>query len=320
MTRPILITGATGFVGSRLTQRLIEHGVSTRCGSRDPGRAMQRSPDVPWVRFDLDDTAAMDAALEGTKAAVYLVHLLAEGPGYAERERQAATHFARLAAKHGLERIVYLGGVAPQGPPSEHLQSRLDTGKILREAAVPTVELRAGMIIGEGSESWKICRDLSTRLPFMLLPRWMQSRSCPVGIDDVITGLCASLEVPLTGSVVYDLPGPETLTAEEILVRAARLRGMQPRTLSVPVLTPKLSSYWLKLVSGADFVVAQELVHGLVYDLLPTQPSLWDQLPDVVPTGFDEAIRRAMAEEHTPPSLKVKLLEWGAQRLGSVGA
>jgi len=317
MTLPVLITGATGFVGSRLAQHLMEQGVATRCASRNPGRAKENSPQHSWVHFDLDDSASMDAALQGTKIAIYLVHLLAEGHGYAERERQAARNFARLAARHGLERVVYLGGVAPQGPPSDHLQSRLDTGKILREGEVPCIELRAGMIIGEGSESWKICRDLSARLPFMLLPRWMQSRSCPVGIDDVITGLCASLSVPLEGSVVYDLPGPEVLSAEEILVRAARLRGMQPLTLSLPVLTPKLSSYWLKLVSGADFVVAQELVHGLVYDLLPTQRSLWDDLPGLVPTGFDEAVRRAMAEERGLPSPRLMLLETLARRLAT---
>lgn len=310
----MLITGATGFVGSRLADALHAAGVPARCGSRRPERAAAARPQLNWVAFDLQDAATVEAALQGARAAVYLVHLMAEGEGYAQRERVAAASFARLAAAHGLERIVYLGGVAPQGPPSEHLQSRLDTGRILRDGLVPTLELRAGMIIGDGSESWKICRDLSARLPFMLLPRWLRSRSAPVAIDDVITGLAAALELPLRGSAIYDLPGPEVLTAEQILVRAARLRGMEPRTLALPLLSPKLSSYWLKLVSGADFMVAQELVHGLVHDLLPTQPSLWEVLPGMEPLGFDEAVRRATAEE-SPRALKIRLLEGVARRL-----
>ena len=314
MSGPVLVTGATGFVGSRLADALHAGGVPVRCGSRRPARAAAGRPDLDWVAFDLEDPDVIDEALQGVRAAVYLVHLMADGEGYAERERGAAAMFARLAADNGLERVIYLGGVAPQGPPSEHLQSRLDTGRILREGTVPTLELRAGMIIGDGSESWKICRDLSARLPFMLLPKWLRSRSAPVAIDDVITGLIASLDLPLVHSTIYDLPGPEVLTAEQILVRAARLRGMEPRTLALPLVSPQLSSYWLKLVSGADFMVAQELVHGLVHDLLPTHPSLWDALPDMQPLGFDEAVRRATADE-APRGLQVRMLEGLARRL-----
>lgn len=317
MNAPVLVTGATGFVGSRLANALHDAGIPVRCGSRRPAQAAESHPDFDWVAFDLDDSDSIDAALHGARAAVYLVHLMADGEGYAEREREAAATFARLAAANGLERIIYLGGVAPQGPPSKHLQSRLDTGDILRAGSVPTLELRAGMIIGEGSESWKICRDLAARLPFMLLPKWMQSRSTPVAIDDVITGLVTALGLSLEGSAVFDLPGPEVLTAEQILVRAARLRGMEPRTLALPIISPQLSSYWLKLVSGADFVVAQELVHGLVFDLLPTQPSLWERIPGFTPTAFDDAVLSAMKEESGTPSLRVRLLEAVARRLAA---
>ncbi len=313
-SKPVLITGATGFVGSRLADALHAAGVPVRCGSRRPQRAASDRPALDWVPFDLEDGDSINSALRGTRAAIYLVHLMADGEGYAERERQAAATFAALAAANGLERIIYLGGVAPQGPPSEHLQSRLDTGRILRDGPVPTLELRAGMIIGDGSESWKICRDLAARLPFMLLPKWLRSRSAPVAIDDVITALMASVTLPMIESTIYDLPGPEVLTAEQILVRAARLRGMEPRTLALPLVSPQLSSYWLKLVSGADFMVAQELVHGLVHDLLPSHPSLWDALPGVQPLGFDEAVRLATAAEGPRP-LQIRVLEGLARRL-----
>lgn len=317
MSQRILVTGATGFVGSRLVDRLLEEGISVLGGSRSHQRAAKARPDIPWVHFNLDDPVSVDEALRGVTAAVYLVHLMADGPGYAERERAAARRFARLAAENGVERIVYLGGVAPAGPPSEHLQSRLDTGRILREGRVPCLELRAGMIIGQGSESWKIVRDLSSRLPVMLLPRWLSSRSCPVAIDDVITGLHAALTLPLSGSRVFELPGPETLSAKDILIRVARLRGMEPKVYPVPVLTPQLSSYWLKLVSRADFAVAQELVHGLEHDLIPTGTPLWDELPGFVPTPFDDAVAAASLDEAGPSTLKGRVLERLARRLAA---
>ncbi len=317
MTRPILITGATGFVGQRLLAALTACEVPVRCGSRRPDRARQRQPEATWVHFDLEDDPRMRAALAGTRAAVYLVHLMADGPGYAQREREAAHRFASAAADAGVERIIYLGGVAPQGAPSPHLQSRLDTGAILRAGTVPTIELRAGMIIGEGSESWKICRDLAVRLPFMLLPRWLKSRSQPVAIDDVVAALQAALELPLPESALFDLPGPEVLSAEEILVRTARLRGLQPRTIALPIITPRLSSYWLKLISGADYMVAKQLVHGLVHDLLPSERSIWEVLPEHPRVSFDDAVRRANAEEQTL-SLMARVLERIAQRVSRI--
>jgi uncharacterized protein YbjT (DUF2867 family) len=311
---PILVTGATGFVGRRVVAALHARGLPVRAASRDPERARRHAPDVDWVRLDLGDPDSLRAALRGVRAAAFLVHLMADGDGYAERERVAARAFAAAAGEAGVERVVYLGGVEPQGPPSAHLQSRLDTGALLRAGPVPTVELRAGMIVGDGSESWRICRDLSARLPLMVLPRWMESRSCPVAIDDVVAALVGGLLLPLPEGRVFDLPGPEVLSAREILMRAARLRGMEPRTVAVPVLTPRLSSYWLKLVSGADFVVAQELVHGLVHDLLPTRPSFFELLPGHARLPFDAAVRAAMDQEDPPP-WSVRLLEAVARRL-----
>lgn len=314
MGATVLLTGATGFVGRHLYPELEERGYDVRCGTRNPERAALEQPRMSWVRFDVFDEGSMRAALTGCEAAFYLVHAMAEGPGYAERERRAAVGFRRAAAESGLKRIVYLGGVAPRGRPSEHLQSRIETGQLLRVGSVPTIELRAGMIIGAGSESWTICRDLASRLPFMILPRWLESCSQPVAIADVVAALAAALEVEIEQSALFDLPGPSTLSAKEILFRIARLKGMRPTAVSVPVLTPKLSSYWLKLVSGADFNIAKELVEGLTHDLVATKASFWDRLPDHTLLPFDEAARLAMAEEPAP-ALKVRVLERAARLL-----
>ncbi|MFN7145177.1 MAG: NAD-dependent epimerase/dehydratase family protein, partial [Myxococcota bacterium] len=291
MDRPtsVLLTGATGFVGRHLYPELWKAGFRVRCASRDPMGAARRFPGREWVRFDSLDPASVAVALRDVDAAVYLVHAMAGGPGYATREAAAAGIFRDEANVAGLRRVVYLGGVAPTGTPSPHLQSRLDTGATLRAGPVPVVELRAAMIVGEGSASWHICRDLAARLPFMVLPRWLESRSEPVAVGDVVRALRRALEIPDAAVGVYDLPGPEVLTAEEILVRIARLRGTRPTTVHVPLLTPRLSSLWLRVVSGADYTVAKELVEGLTNDLVSTSPSFWAHMEGARPTPFDEA-------------------------------
>lgn len=213
-----------------------------------------------------------------------------------------------------MERLIYLGGVAPAGPPSQHLESRLGTGEALRGGSVPCIELRAGMIIGPGSASWRICRDLAARLPFMLLPKWMETRSQPVAIDDVVAGLAAAATIDCARSSIYDLPGPETLSAKEILLRIASLRGTAPVTINVPLLSPKLSSYWLKLVSGTDFSIAKELVQGLLSDLVATHDLLWDLMPGHTLRTFDQAASEALRSEG-PASFSSRMLEAAAKRV-----
>lgn len=309
----VLLTGATGFVGTHLYPELWKAGFRVRCASRDPAGAAARHPGREWTHLDANDAASVAAALAGVDAAVYLVHGMAGGPGYAERDRAAAGLFRDAAALAGLRRIVYLGGVRPAGPPSPHLASRLETGAILRAGPVPVVEIRASMIVGEGSASWRICRDLAARLPLMVLPRWLESRSQPIAIGDVVRALRVALELPDEGTAVYDLPGPETLTAEAILVRIARLRGTRPRTFHLPLLTPRLSAMWLRVVSGADYAVARELVAGLTTDIVATQASFWDRMPGARPTPFDEAARAALATERA--TVTARLVEGLARSL-----
>jgi uncharacterized protein YbjT (DUF2867 family) len=249
------------------------------------------------VRLDVSKPETLGPALDGARSAVYLVHGMAEGPGYEERDRAAAIAFRDEAGARGLERIVYLGGVAPSGAASHHLESRLRTGALLREGKVPVFELRAGMIVGYGSTSFKIVRDLAFRLPAMILPRWLASESEPVAIEDVAFAIERALALPLERAGIYDLPGPERLSAQEILVRVAALRGSHPLMVRVPLLTPRLSSYWLKLVSGADYRVARELVAGLESDLVASGRIFWELTREHHLTPFDSAARRAIEEE-----------------------
>jgi uncharacterized protein YbjT (DUF2867 family) len=293
----VLLTGATGFVGTHLEPVLTARGYSVRCGTRDVRRKARGRPDARWVELDVHRGETLGPAFEGVRAAIYLVHEMGGGPGYEEREKNAARVFAEEAARAGVERIVYLGGVAPRGRASRHLRSRLLTGETLRAGAVPVFELRAAMIIGHGSVSWHIVRDLAARLPAMLLPKWLATRSQPIAVDDVVHAISGALALPIDAAGVYDVPGPEVLTAKEILLRVARLRGTRPFTISVPVLSPHLSSYWLKFVTGADYHVARELIEGLSSDLVVEGRGLWTRLPphDLVP--FDEAARRALVED-----------------------
>lgn len=306
MTPSVLLTGATGFVGGRLYPVLQDAGFRVVRASRDPRRAARRLGGDDWVAFDALDPVLSASAMEGIDVVVYLVHAMAAGADYGERERKASFLLRESAERCGVSRIVYLGGVEPRGAPSVHLSSRLQTGRLLREGVVPTWELRAGMIIGEGSESWRICRDLALRLPLMILPRWMRHKSQPVAIDDILIALRHAVDAPEPGHRLFDLPGGTTLRADDILRVISRLRGMRVPSVPVPVLSPRLSSHWLRLVSGVDMNIARELVQGLTGDLVSTQPSYFDHI-GVEPASFEVAATRALGDY--VPSWRARKLE-----------
>lgn len=311
----ILIAGATGFVGQRLERILSAQGRDIRCGTRDPAQAARRVPGCAWVRLDLDDEASIARAMEGCAAAYYLVHGLRSGHDYPQREERRAHAFAERACRARVKRLVYLGGVAPRGEISQHLQSRLRTGEILRAEHPLAIELRAAMIIGAGSASFHMVHDLSARLPAMLLPKWTKLRSSPVAIDDVLVALARALDVELERSTWFDLPGPELMTHGEMLRRASKLLGHSPVFVPVPLLTPVLSSYWIALVTRVDLPMARELIAGLQSDLVPRGPSFWQFLPEHRLLSFEEAVRRALREmERAEPSIRGAL----ARTLGRV--
>lgn len=299
MTKTILLTGATGFVGSRLYPVLARRGFAVRCLTRDAVKARQRFPGRDWVEADVADRPSLRKALDGCAAAYYLVHEMGTAGNFREREADSARVFAKAAAEAGLERILYLGGVHPtRGPSSEHLLSRARVGEILAEGSVPVIELRASMIVGNGSLSFLIVRDLAARLPFMILPRWLDSRTEPVAIDDVLVALDRALDLPLAHSEVFDIPGPEILSGREILLRTASALGLRhPLVVRVPVLTPGLSSHWVRFVTRAEWSVAREIVVGLTSDLLAEDDRFWTLIGHQDRLDFDEAARRAIAEE-----------------------
>jgi len=289
------LTGATGFIGEALYPRLVDEGYEVVGATRRPAAARKEHPERTWVEFDVESAETLEPALDGCDYVFYLIHQMGGGEGYRERERQSARRFCRAAEASGVKRIVYLGGVEPEGEPSEHLASRLETGAILRASEVTTIELRAAMIIGARSASWQIVRDLAARLPIMLLPKWTQSRSEPIDIDDVVEALTAALTIEVDGSTWFDIPGPRVLTCEEIITRTAELMGNKTRGYSVPMLSPKLSSYWLRFVTTTDYHLAQELVQGLKTDLLACSSAYWHKIDhtDLIP--FEEAASKAMA-------------------------
>lgn len=296
-----LVLGASGFVGRALVAALLDAGEKVRAASRRAGRG---APGAEWVMCDVRAPASLPSAFEGIDCVYYLVHSMGEGlEAFRAAERRSAENVARVAAEHGCRRIVYLGGVEPAGPPSEHLASRLEVGALLRAGAVPALELRAAMIVGNGSASWQILRDLALRLPFMLLPRWLDSKSCPIALPDVVSALMAARKVPLEGSAWFDIPGPEVLTAREMIMLVGELEGRHIPAVRVPFLTPRLSAHWLKLISRADYDVARELVLGLRDDLLPGDRRYWELAGERPRWSFREAARDALQTESRQPGL-----------------
>jgi uncharacterized protein YbjT (DUF2867 family) len=298
--RRVLLTGATGFVGRAVYPALVASGAVVRCATRDAGHAAKRWPDRDWVTADVSNRESTARALEGCDTALYLVHGMASPGGDFHREEIAqAETFLRAAESAGVRRIVYLGGVvAESDDASEHLRSREAVGETLRSGRVSTIELRASMIIGHGSLSWLIVRDLAARLPLMVLPRWLKSRTEPVAIDDIVAALLGALDAQVEGSAWFGVPGPDILSGREILERTADALGARrPLMIQVPLLSPQLSSHWVRFVTRADWSVAREVVVGLTEDLLSPDARFWELIGHSRLLDFDEAARRAIDEE-----------------------
>ncbi len=266
----VLVTGATGYVGGRLVPRLLEAGYAVRCLARAPEKLRDRpwsgDPRVELRRGTLEDEAGLTEALRGCQAAYYLVHsMVSAGQEYADEDRRLASRFATAAASAGLPRIVYLGGLGELGDGlSEHLASRREVERVLASGPTPVTVLRAAMIIGSGSASFEILRYLVERLPVMVTPRWVSTECQPIAIRNVLGYLVDCLRVPETAGRTLDIGGADVLTYRELMHTMARERGLRRRLiLPVPVLTPRLSSLWIHLVTPLGRQIARPLAEGL---------------------------------------------------------
>jgi len=303
----ILVTGATGYIGGRLVPRLLEAGYRVRCMVRSPKKLQARSwaghPEVDIVAGDLDDLGSAERALDGCEAAYYLVHsMLATGSDYAEHDRRLARNFARAAAATPtMKRIVYLGGLGETGAGlSEHLSSRREVERELAGGSVPVTTLRAAMIIGSGSASFEILRYLVERLPVMVTPRWVQTESQPIAVSNVLEYLVRVLEVEETTGRVLDIGGPEVFSYRELMRIMTQALGLPRRWIvPVPVLTPRLSSLWIHLVTPLSHRIARPLAEGLRNRVVCESRLARDLMPQTLLTvreAIDAAIGQVEAD------------------------
>jgi uncharacterized protein YbjT (DUF2867 family) len=290
----ILVTGATGFIGRRLTQRLIEDGFPVRCMVRQSVSGMPDGAEI--VQGDMLDPATLDKPLAGIDTAYYLVHSMSGGRGgFERRDREAAGNFVAAANKAHVRRVIYLGGLGETGDDlSEHLKSRLEVADILKTGTFATTFLRAAVIIGAGGASFEMVRALVERLPLMITPRWVSTRCQPIAAADVIGYLAGCLTDERTSGRTFDIGGPEVLTYREMMERLARIEGRTLYILPVPVLTPKLSSYWVGFITPVSPSVSMPLIEGLKNEVICRDTAIRDLIPLRL-TPYDEAVQSALA-------------------------
>jgi uncharacterized protein YbjT (DUF2867 family) len=301
--RRALVTGATGFIGGRLARALADAGWAVRCLVRDRSRA----PELERCGFELHEgdvlrPETLEGAGRDVEVAYYLIHAMGRGADgdFRAREHAGAEAFARMAAREGVARAVYLGGLGE--PHSRHLRSRHETARILAEHGPPLTYFRAGMVVGAGSESYRTLRYLVERLPAMIAPAWLKVPTQPIAIDDVLAYLAATPDLAESAGREIQIGGPDVLPYGEMLDRMAEALGRRPRPkLPVPLLTPRLSSLWIGLVTPVDAGVARPLIEGLSTETTVTDTS-GAALFDITPQSFGQALQRAIADDSAKSS------------------
>lgn len=298
--KDILIAGATGYIGRKLKQRLMGHNdLSLRLLVRDPTRLSAAArQECSIIQGDTFDTDVLDNAVAGIDTAFYLIHSMAAGADYARRDRISAENFRRACENAGVKKIVYLGGLGERESASEHLLSRIETGEILSKTdgyATHTLWLRAGVIIGSGSASFRIIRDLTRKLPVMITPKWVTTRTQPIAVDDVISYLEASIDLKLQENIQVDI-GTEATDFCGLMRQAAASMGLKCRLIPLPFFSPRLSSYWLVFITQVPFSIASALVDGLKSETVATNDNAAKYFPEIHPMSMEQAFDKALQE------------------------
>ncbi len=294
--RSILLTGATGYVGGRLIPLLEERDITVRCLARDPDKLRPRvKATTGIVGGDVLDAASLDVAMAGIHTAYYLVHLMAGAGDFEKQDRQAASNFAAAAVKAGVRRIIYMGGLGDETSPdlSPHLRSRQEVGRILRESGIETIEFRASVVIGSGSISFELIKSLTDRLPVMICPRWLETLTQPIAVDDMLAYLLAALDLPADGSQIFEVGGTDVVPYGDLVREYAKQKGLRRYLISVPLLTPYLSSLWLTLVTPTAFTVAKHLIEGLRNPTVVRDRRALEVFP-IRPVGISQAVAKAL--------------------------
>jgi uncharacterized protein YbjT (DUF2867 family) len=294
----ILLTGGTGYVGGRLLEKLEARGLSVRCLARRLEDLVGRvAPTTEVVGGDVLDPSSLVGALRGARCAYYLIHSMGASGDFEQQDREGARNFALAAAAAGLERIVYLGGLgAAAARLSPHLASRQEVGAILRSTGVPVIELRAAIVVGSGSLSFEMVRALVERLPVMITPRWVEARTQPIAIGDLLDYLVAAREVPLAANRVFEIGGADVVSYGDLMREYARQRGLRRWMIRVPVLTPRLSSLWLGLVTPLYARVGRKLIESIRHDTVVHDSAALGDFA-VRPVGVAAAIAAALRNE-----------------------
>lgn len=300
MTTPplVLVTGATGYIGGRLVPHLIQAGYRVRVLARDASRLQGRSwaSQVEVVQGDVLDPSSLPPAMQDVFAAYYLIHSMS-GKDFHERDLAAARNFGAAAAAAGVQRILYLGGLGdPNADLSMHLRSRQQTGQALSASGVPVTEFRSAIVVGSGSVSFEMIRNLTERLPAMICPQWVYTRVQPIAIRDVLDYLVAALAVDESAGRIIEIGGTDVLTYAEMMLQYAEVRGLRRWLISVPVLTPRLSSYWVHWMTPVPAEIARPLIEGLRNEVIVRDDAAAHLFPAIQPMNYRTAVARALAK------------------------